>query len=422
MTAIDKNSKIKESYARTIAKRKTQSCKVYTLKIQKNKLNKVQQTALKMLFVEAKWLYNHVLNLSETQSVFDIKYTDIPKVTHYDKDKNKIESSLSYLSSQMKQGVLDAMRSSIRGLAARKANNGKIGKLKFISEYKSINLKQANVSYKFVGKSKVKIQGIKKPLRVNGLEQITRLPEYDLANAKLIQRNGDYYLAVTVYVNKTETKNNAKPRIGIDFGCQTSLTLSDGTKYNCVVEETERIKELKQRASRAMKGSNNKRKLLLQIRRKNERLTNKKSDLANKICHNLKRYQVVMQDEQLSQWSQRGHGKAVTNGILGRVKRILTEREDTIVLSKWCPTTKLCVECGTKVPLSQWDRQFVCPHCGKEHDRDVHAAENMLWFAKNKIGVGRTCTLDEIRHSIEDFFNIEGVSLSQEAANPLGWR
>lgn len=62
------------------------------------------------------------------------------------------------------------------------------------------------------------------------------------------------------------------------------------------------------------------------------------------------------------------------------------------------------------------------PHCGKEHDRDVHAAENMLWFAKNKIGVGRTCTLDEIRHSIEDFFNIEGVSLSQEAANPLGWR
>lgn len=422
MTAIDKNSKIKESYARTIAKRKTQSCKVYTLKIQKNKLNKTQQTVLKMMFVEAKWLYNHLLNLSDKQSVFDIKYTDIPVVTHYDKDKNKLESHLSYLSSQMKQGVLDAMCFSIRGLAARKANNGKVGKLKFISEYKSINLKQANVSYKLVGKSKVKIQGIKKPLKVNGMEQITKIPEYDLANAKLIQRNGDYYLAVTVYVKKTETKNDAKPRIGIDFGCQTSLTLSDGTKYRCVVEETERIKTLKRKASRAVKGSNNKRKLFLQIRRKNERLMNKKNDIANKICHNLKSYQVVMQDEQLSQWSQRGHGKAVTNGILGRVKHILTTREDTIVLSKWCPTTKLCVECGTKVPLSQWDRQFVCPHCGKEHDRDVHASENMLWFAKNKIGVGRTCTLDEIRHSIEDFFNIEGVSLSQEAANPLGWR
>ena len=68
--------------------------------------------------------------------------------------------------------------------------------------------------------------------------------------------------------------------------------------------------------------------------------------------------------------------------------------------------------------LSQWDRTFVCPVCGESHDRDVHAAENMLWFARNKIGVGRTSTPAEIRDAIRKVFSDMGsLSLKQEAAN-----
>ena len=62
---IDENKrlKIKESYAKTMLKRSSQSCCVYTLKIVNNKLNKQQEETLKMMFVEAKWLYNHILSL-----------------------------------------------------------------------------------------------------------------------------------------------------------------------------------------------------------------------------------------------------------------------------------------------------------------------------------------------------------------------
>ena len=418
MADKDKNSRIKETYAATMLKRSGQSCKVFSVKIQKNKLSKNQKELLKMMFVEAKWLYNHILSLSnEGIDVFDIKYTDITTVVHFNKDKERIESPLSYLSSQMKQGVLDGMCSSIKSLSRLKKNGSKVGALKFISEYTSINLKQSNVSYKIIGKSKIKIQGIKKPLKVNGLEQILSLSEYDLANAKLVQRNGDYFLSITVYVPK-EQKNNSKPYIGIDLGCQTTVTLSNGNKYNCSVEESEHIKVLKRKLSRTKKGSNNRHKLCIKIRKMQDALSNRKNDIARKICHELLPYKVVMQDEQLSSWQKNGHGKAISNGILGRIKNMISNREETIVLSKWCPTTKLCSACGEIVSLSQWDRTFVCPVCGETHDRDVHAAENMLWFAKNKIGVGRTSMPDEIKSEIRQaFFDDNFLSLKQEAAN-----
>lgn len=236
MTNIEKNIKIKESYAATMLKRTSQICRVFTCKVQYNHLNKQQRQQLKMMFVEAKWMYNYILNLSQDNNndIFKLKYTDLNNITHLDKDKNIVNVSLQYLSSQMKQSVLDGIFSNIRGLAKARERGLKIGKLNFISEYTSINLKQANVSYKIISKNRIKIQGIKKPLRVNGLEQILSLSDYDLANAKLINKYGDYYVAITVYTNK-ENKDKPTEIIGIDLGCQTSVTLSDGRKFNCRV-------------------------------------------------------------------------------------------------------------------------------------------------------------------------------------------
>jgi len=39
--------------------------------------------------------------------------------------------------------------------------------------------------------------------------------------------------------------------------------------------------------------------------------------------------------------------------------------------------------------LKVWDRVFNCA-CGVNEDRDIHAAQNMVWFYKNNIGVERT--------------------------------
>ena len=57
-----KNSKIKQTLHETKQRRLNKRCRVISLKIQKNKLNKTQKHHLFMLFVEAKWLYNDILN------------------------------------------------------------------------------------------------------------------------------------------------------------------------------------------------------------------------------------------------------------------------------------------------------------------------------------------------------------------------
>ena len=57
----EKNSKIRDSLAQTRAKRKSQICRVFDLKIDESKLSKRQKEDLKMQFVESKWLYNDIL-------------------------------------------------------------------------------------------------------------------------------------------------------------------------------------------------------------------------------------------------------------------------------------------------------------------------------------------------------------------------
>ncbi len=49
----------------TLEKRSLQQCAVYTIKIDESRLTAKQKEQLKMLFVEAKWLYNDMLSFSQ---------------------------------------------------------------------------------------------------------------------------------------------------------------------------------------------------------------------------------------------------------------------------------------------------------------------------------------------------------------------
>ena len=55
--------KIRESRKATSLRRQSQVVRCYELKIVEKRLNKTQKEELELLFVEGKWLYNHILNL-----------------------------------------------------------------------------------------------------------------------------------------------------------------------------------------------------------------------------------------------------------------------------------------------------------------------------------------------------------------------
>ena len=432
MDVLDKNTRIKETYSETMLRRKSQYPNVILVKIQENKLNKVQQQALKMCFVEAKWLYNYILNLSKDNSVdiFKLNYKDLDTITHFDKHKNPIVSKLSYLSSQMRQDIIKGICTNISNLAKAKKKGLEVGGLKFISDYTSINLKQYGVSYKLVGKNKIKIQGIKKPIKVNGLKQLNRFKNYELANSKLISRADGYFIAITEYVPLTHKPvcPKTKGTIGIDMGCSTSFTLSNGEKFSYYVEENEQVKKLQKQLERKKKGSSNRWKTRKKLRKAYQKDVNRKDDIVKKFCASLRNYQIVMQDEQLTNWKENGHGKKVHHSVMGRVKERLIN-DGAFVLSKWIPTTKMCRKCGTKVSLTEKDREFICPCCGFKEDRDIHAAKNMIWFKENIIGVERAEYLPVVfKENLQKYFGTfldwfdKQTSQEQEAANSLGSR
>ena len=97
----EKKSKIKMTKQATSLRRQHQVCKVYECKIVEKRLNNKQREELKMLFVEGKWFYNHVLTMKRNGiKLNNINTTSIKEVKHFDKDDNEITTQLHHLSSQ----------------------------------------------------------------------------------------------------------------------------------------------------------------------------------------------------------------------------------------------------------------------------------------------------------------------------------
>lgn len=232
-----KNATISESLRKTREKRLSQDCRVFTIKVDMASLKAAQTEALKMQFVEAKWIVNEAL---ASEDLF--KYVAGKTVIRKDKDLNNVETEIKFLGSQMKQSVVDELKSNIKTLSTLKKRGKKIGKLKFRKQITSINLKQFGSTYKVSGKRKIKIQNVPGEIRVNGLNQILSNKgklKFELANAKLLNTPLGYFVAITCYSKKKERECSGE--IGIDFGISTAITLSDGRKFDAFVQETDRM-------------------------------------------------------------------------------------------------------------------------------------------------------------------------------------
>lgn len=391
-----KNKQISQTMKATYEKRAAQVCRVFTVKIQESSLTKLQKEQLKMIFVEAKWLKNAILSWSKQNPENKIWNYDTKKktVVHKDKDMNDIKTELKYIPASVKQCVQSEMISNIRSIKTLTKNGyQKGGFLKFVKEVKSLNFKQYGNTHKILSSKRIRLQGISGKLIVNGLEQFIN-ENLEYANAKLLNTPLGYYVQFTTYTdkNKIQKKQTNGKTIGIDFGCQTAFTTSEGEKISATIQESERIKRLsRQLNKRQKKGSKNWYRTVRLLQKEYQKQTNQKNDLANKIIAHFNEYEtIVIQDEQLSNWHKNNHGKAVQHSVLGKVKTKLLLNPKTVVLDKSVPTTKLCTKCGTyHDELKVWNREFICD-CGVCMDRDIHAARNMIWFYKNNVGVGRT--------------------------------
>ena len=392
----EKNLKIKDTLRATKERRSQMDCRVISTKVQENRLSRAKEEKLNRCFLEAKWLRNAVI-ATDTLSLEDTSNVQV-KV----KDRFEVRE-ISNLSSQMKQSVVDSVKTDVYNLSKAKKAGLKVGRLQFKKECNEINLKQFGNTYKIKSHNKISVQNIG-VLVVNGLEQVN-LDEVEFANAKLIKKPSGFYIHLTVYTKKQPQPETSKEVLGLDMGIKDQLIFSNGVKVNFYLEESEQLKGLMRKLSRQIKGSNQYKQTLNRIKRIYEHYNNKKNDVVNKLNFVLKQnYIICFQDELLSQWKQKkskrkfSFGRKVQHGILGRVKDKLKKNSTNVMLESSVPTTQTCPVCGCLTKHSLDKRKYHCEHCGYENsDRDVHSANMMVLLS----GYGMYRSLNTDTVSIE---------------------
>ena len=373
----EKNLKIKDTLRSTKERHSQMDCRVFSVKVQENRLSRAKEEKLNRCFLEAKWLRNAVvatdsLSLEDTSSV-QVKVNDTFEVRE-----------IKTLSAQMRQSVADSVKTDVCNLSKAKKKGLKVGRLRFKNDCNEINLKQFGHTYTIKGKNKIRVQNIG-VLVVNGLEQID-LDEVEFANAKLIRKPSGFYIHLTVYTKKQSEILTEKEILGLDMGIKDELTFSNGVKVNFYLEESEQLKGLMRKLSRQVKGSNQYKQTLNRIKKIFKHQNNKKKDVANKLNSVLKQnYIVCFQDELLNSWKRKkskhkfSFGRKVQHGILGRVKGKLKKNSSNVMLESSVPTTQTCPECGCLTKHSLDKRTYHCNHCGFENaDRDIHSANMMV--------------------------------------------
>ena len=373
----ERNCKIRETGKATRERHANMDCRVVSVKIQENRLSKAKLEKLKRFFLEGKWLYNAVIS-TETLTLDNTKTVQVKVRDTFE------EREITALSAQMKQSVMDSVKTNVLSLSKVKEKGLKIGRLKFKKECNEINLKQFGKTYAIKGKNKIRVEKIG-VLVVNGLGQIN-LGEVEFANAKLIQKPSGFYIHLTVYSKKQLQQETSKEALGLDMGIKDQLTFSNGVKVNFYLKESEQLKGLMRKLSRQTKGSNQYKQTLNRIKKIFEHQSNKKNDIVNKLNSVLKQnYIICFQDELLNQWKRKkskrrfGFGRKVQHGILGRVKDKLKKNSTNVMLESSVPTTQTCPVCGCLTKHSLDKRVYHCNHCGFENpDRDTHSANMMV--------------------------------------------
>lgn len=383
----------------TLARRKQLLAKVYTLKIDNKSINKNTEY-FKMLFLEAKWLYNFLLS---QENIFKINTKDIKIVKVKLFDGSFEERKLEHLSSQMKQALLDKLKDNIKALSKSKKSGNKIGYIKFKREINNIILKQFNATFK-IKDNKLYLQSYKKGFKVHGLKQLASAKEFGCG--RLIKKPSGIYLQITCYKDKIIPTEN-RLALGIDFNISNTLTFSNGQQIdNISIKESKRLKKLQRDKEKKVKGSNNRLKINNLIAKEYEHISNQKKDIANKIINKLKLYQLIIQDDNLSDWHKGYFGKSIQHSVLGRIKSRIINLETSIVIGQFERTTNTCFNCGYKLDLKLGDKEFTCPICGHSDFRDRNAAKNIL-----KIGLEQSKLTPLESEEIIDFSSIKGIKI-----------
>lgn len=189
---------------------------------------------------------------------------------------------------------------------------------------------------------------------------------------------------------------------GIDLGLKTAAVLADGTEYSApkpYKAMEARLRRLSRSMSRKVgpdwrkqqKASENWKKAKRKIEKLHAKIANQRRDWMQKTTTEIARTYGLIGMEKLNvdgMKRNRRMAKAISDVAMFEFRREVEYKAalrggKVVLAGTFYPSTKTCSNCGFVLGSIKLNtRQWACPACGAEHDRDVNAAINLKKLAE----------------------------------------
>jgi putative transposase len=179
-------------------------------------------------------------------------------------------------------------------------------------------------------------------------------------------------------------------QIGLDLGLKSMVITSDGHTYGnpkFFAKDEKKLAKAQRRHAKKKKGSKNRDKARLKVARIHKKIADRRRDYQHKLSTKIIRENQVVCVESLTVKNMvKNHclAKAIHDVGWAELVRQLEYKAQWygrtfVKIDKWYPSSKRCFDCGHILDSLSLDvRQWVCPECGVDHDRDINAANNIL--------------------------------------------
>jgi len=196
---------------------------------------------------------------------------------------------------------------------------------------------------------------------------------------------------VTLCLDETVLKlEPVHKAVGIDLGIMALATLSTGEKIENprhLIRAQAALTHAQRDLSRKSKGSNRRAAQKLKVAKLHAHVADARVDYLHKITTDLvRRFDVIAVENLNVRGMVKNHNlaRALSDAALGEFLSMIRYKcewygRELRTVDRFYPSTKRCFDCGHVLEeLDLGCRVWTCPECGKEHDRDVNAAKNIL--------------------------------------------
>ena len=325
-------------------------------------------------------------NLTLEQRIHNFKYRHI-SISKYQQIKDlpalkKAFPEFNQVSSQTLQEVVERVDKAYQGFFGRLKSGEKAGfpRFKGVNRYDSFTLKQQSW----------KLQDNKFIIaKIGTFKIILHRPIQGIIKTVTIRKTSSskWYIIFSCDNVPARPLPKTGKTIGIDVGCESFLTDSNGVKIDnprFLKKSQDILKARQQRLSVKVKGSNRRNKARILVAKIHEKIQNQRTDFHFKTANKLLGENDVICIEKLRNWKTfRGLNRSMRDVAWFNFFNILKWKAEEATTRKIIEvdpkgTSQRCSRCDKEVPKDLSVRVHSCPFCHLILDRDHNAALNIL--------------------------------------------